>query len=233
VAQHVWHYRRTDRRAVIDTVLCPSRFMQTAVTRAGRPAVWLPNPNPPMLPGRVKRPEELTFVFAGRVEPEKGLVRLLEMLPADFAGKLIVLGEGVDRPAAEAVCVRRVLTGRVAFLGRRPHSEALSIIAAAHVLVLPSRWDENYPLSLIEALAAGTNLLVADRGGMREIVQDAGVGYRFQPDDPASLADQLRAIRDAHTAGTLNAFDATGFLAGRDEASYLAGVLRAYAGDRG
>ena len=65
---------------------------------------------------------------------------------------------------------------------------------------------------------------------MREIVEDAGVGYRFVPDDAASLADQLRAISAAHAAGTLNAFDATTFLAGRDEGSYLAGVLRAYSG---
>jgi hypothetical protein len=68
---------------------------------------------------------------------------------------------------------------------------------------------------------------------MREIVQDACVGYRFRPDDPASLGDQFRAICDAHVAGTLNAFDASTFLAGRDEASYLAGVLRAYAGGGG
>jgi glycosyltransferase involved in cell wall biosynthesis len=230
VAQQVWHYRRTDRRAVIDLVICPSRFMQQAVARVGRPTVWLPNPNPPMLPARVKRPDELTFVFAGRVEPEKGLVRFLGMLPAAFAGRLLVLGDGVDRPAAEAEVRRLGLGDRVEFLGRRPHAETLGIIAAAHVLVLPSRWDENYPLSLIEALAAGTNLLVADRGGMREIEQDAGVGYRFAPDDPASLADQLAAIITAHAAGTLNAFDATAFLAGRDEASYLAGVLRAYEG---
>jgi glycosyltransferase involved in cell wall biosynthesis len=233
VAQHVLHYRRTDRRTVIDLVICPSRFLQSAVERVGRPTVWLPNPNPPALPGRVKRPDELTFVFAGRVEPEKGLVRLLEMLPADFPGRLLVLGDGVDRAVAEAMAQRRGLGERVAFLGRRPHAEALGIIAAAHVLVLPSRWDENYPLSLIEALAAGTNLLVADRGGMREIVQDAGVGYYFAPDDAASLADQLRAIRAAHAAGTLNAFDATAFLAGRDEASYLAGVRRAYTGGAG
>jgi glycosyltransferase involved in cell wall biosynthesis len=233
VAQHVWHYRRTDRRRVIDLVICPSRFLQAAVERVGRPTVWLPNPNPPALPGRVKRPDEWTFVFAGRVEPEKGLVHLLEMLPTDFAGRLLVVGDGVDRTVAEAVVQRRGLSDRVSFLGRRPHAETLEIIAAAHVLVLPSRWDENYPLSLIEALAAGTNLLVADRGGMREIVQDAGVGYRFVPDDAASLADQLRAIRDAHAAGTLNVFDATAFLAGRDEASYLAGVLRAYQGGAG
>jgi glycosyltransferase involved in cell wall biosynthesis len=233
VAQHAWHYRRTDRRTVIDLVLCPSRFMQAAVARAGRPAVWLPNPNPPTPPARVKRPDDLTFVFAGRVEPEKGLVRFLEILPADFDAKLLILGEGVDRPAAEAMCARRGFDDRVDFLGRRAHSEAIGVIAAAHVLILPSRWDENYPLSLIEALAAGTNLLVADRGGMREIVQDAGVGYRFRPDDPESLADQLRAIRDSHAAGSLNAFDATSFLSGRDESSYLAGVQRAYTGDSG
>jgi glycosyltransferase involved in cell wall biosynthesis len=227
------HYRRADRRRVIDVVICPSRFLQEAVARVGRPTVWLPNPNPPTSPARVKRPDELTFVFAGRVEPEKGLMRFLEVLPAEFAGRLLVVGDGVDRAAAEALVRRRGLTERVAFLGRRPHAEALGIIAAAHVLVLPSRWDENYPLSLIEALAAGTNLLVTDRGGMREIVQDAGVGYRFVPDDAASLADRLRAIRTAHAAGTLNAFDATAFLAGRDEASYLAGVLRAYTGEAG
>lgn len=233
VAQHVWHYRRTDRRRVIDLVICPSRFMQKAVARIGRPTAWLPNPNPPALSAKVKRPDELTSVFAGRVEPEKGFVRLLEMLPSDFPGRLLVVGDGVDRPAAEEIVRGRGLSDRVEFLGRRPHAEALGIIAAAHVLVLPSRWDENYPLSLIEALSAGTNLLVADRGGMREIVEDAGVGYRFAPDDAASLADQLRAIRDAHAAGTLNAFDATAFLAGRDEASYLAGVLRAYHGEAG
>lgn len=233
VAQHVWHYRRTDRRRVIDLVICPSRFLRAAVERVGRPTVWLPNPNPPTLPARVKRPAELTLVFAGRVEPEKGLARFLEMLPTDFAGWLLVLGDGVERPAAESIVQRRGFGDRVAFLGRRPHPEAVEIIAAAHVLVLPSRWDENYPLSLIEALASGTNLLVADRGGMREIVQDAGVGYRFTPDDAANLADQLRAIRDAHAAGTLNAFDAAAFLAGRDEASYLAGVLRAYTGGAG
>jgi glycosyltransferase involved in cell wall biosynthesis len=233
VAQHVWHYRRTDRRRAIDLVICPSRFLQAAVERVGRPTVWLPNPNPPTLPAKVKRPPELTFVFAGRVEPEKGLVRLLEMLPTDFAGRLLVLGDGVDRPAAELTAHRRGLADRVAFLGRRPHPAAVEIIAGAHVLVLPSRWDENYPLSLIEALAAGTNLLVADRGGMREIVHDAGVGFRFAPDDVVSLADQLRAIRDAHAAGTLNAFDVSTFLAGRDEASYLAGVLGAYTGGAG
>jgi glycosyltransferase involved in cell wall biosynthesis len=230
--QHLWHYRLGgDRRRVIDLVLCPSRFMRKAIARSGRPTAHLPYPNPPFESRALPRPAELTLIFAGRIEPEKGLVQFLEMLPADFAGRFLVVGNGVDRFAAEEVCRRRGLSDRVGFLGRRPHAETMTLIAGAHVLVLPSRWYENYPLSMLEALAAGTNLLVADRGGMREIVEDAGAGYRFTPDDLQSVAEQFGKIAAAHKAGSLNTFDVTGFLNSRNEAAYLDRLLRIYAGE--
>ena len=79
-------------------------------------------------------------------------------------------------------------------------------------------------------MSVGTNVLVADYGGMREAVLDAGIGFRFDPATISSLAEQLLAIRSAHSAGTLNSFDATPFLAVRTEGAYLAGLERAYAG---
>jgi glycogen synthase len=103
-------------------------------------------------------------------------------------------------------------------------------MAAAHVLVQPSLLFENYPLSLIEALSVGTNVLVADYGGMREMVVDSGVGYLFQPTDPASLRTAWTRIRDAFTAGTLNSFDVAPFLAQRDEQTYRDTLLRLYEG---
>src|SRR5262249_37712906 len=157
--QHVLAYRVRDRRRVIDLVLCPSRFMRSAIESSGRPTVHLPYPNPPTEPCRGTRPGQLTLIFAGRVEPEKGLGQFLNMLPKDFAGRLMVIGDGVDRPEAEEACRRRGLADRVEFLGRRPHAETMTLIAGSHVLVLPSRWYENYPLSMLEALALGTNLL--------------------------------------------------------------------------
>ncbi|HKB02731.1 MAG TPA: glycosyltransferase family 4 protein [Gemmataceae bacterium] len=232
LVQHLWHYRVSgDRRRVIDLVLCPSRFMQNAIARARRPTAHLPYPNPPFESRRADRPAELTLIFAGRIEPEKGLVQLLEMLPANFGGRFRVVGDGVDRAAAEEICRRRGLSDRVEFLGRRPHAETMTLIAGAHVLVLPSRWFENYPLSMLEALAAGTNLLVADCGGMREIVEDAGAGYRFAPNDAESVAEQLGKIAAAHKAGTLNSFDVTNFLTSRNEAAYVDRLLRIYAGE--
>ena len=231
LTQHTLAYRFGDRRKVIDMVLCPSQFMCAAMTHSGRPTEHLPYPNPPFKPRREIRLDQLTLIFAGRIEPEKGLVRFLELLPADFAGRFVVVGDGVDRPVAEELCRQRGLTDRVEFLGRRPHTETMTRIASAHVLVLPSRWYENYPLSMLEALALGTNLLVADRGGMREIVEDAGAGYRFVPDDAKSVAEQLKMITADHVAGTLNAFDVSGFLTSRSEGVYLERLLRVYAGE--
>lgn len=231
LAQHVWHYRwGRDARRVIDLALCPSRFLRALVDRVGLPTAHLPLPNPPAVPTAESRPAERTLVFAGRIEPEKGLVEFLRILPAGFAGRLRVIGNGSARVAAEAVVRERGLADRVEFLGRRPHPETLRLIAASHVVVLPSLVLENYPLSLIEALAAGTNVLTSDRGGMREIVTDAGVGYCFEPGNAAELADRLGRIDAAHAAGTLNAFDVSAFLAGRTAAAYLAALERAYAG---
>jgi glycosyltransferase involved in cell wall biosynthesis len=231
LAQHILAYRIRDRRRVIDLVLCPSRFMRSAIERSGRPTVHLPYPNPPTEPQRATRPAQLTFIFAGRIEPEKGLVLFLDLLPKDFAGRFLIVGDGIDRPAAEGICRGRGLGDRVEFLGRRPHAETMTLIAGSHVLVLPSRWYENYPLSMLEALALGTNLLVADRGGMLEIVEDAGVGYRFTPDDAVSVAEQLRRIAAAHADGTLNRFDTTEFLTSRNESSYLRRLLQLYTGE--
>jgi glycosyltransferase involved in cell wall biosynthesis len=231
LAQFAWHYRLgRDARQVIDLVLCPSRFLRSMLDHLGLPTLHLPLPNPPVLETPQPRPGRLTLAFAGRLEPEKGLVEFLRLLPESFRGKLLVIGDGSARPAAEGVVRERGLAGRVEFLGRRPHAEALRLIACSHVVLLPSLLFENYPLSLIEALAVGTNILASDLGGMREIVADSGVGYCFPPGDAAQLADRLRQIETAHAAGILNTFDASKFLAGRSEAAYLSALERAYGG---
>lgn len=228
LAQHVWNYRFNRRSRVIDLVICPSRFLQSAVARLRVPTVWVPNASPAPPTISACRPDQLTLVFAGRLEPEKGIFRFVEMLPGDFAGRLVIVGDGVDRPRLERLIRDRNIAHQVELTGRLPHAEAIKQIASAHVLVLPSRWDENYPLSIAEALAMQTNVLVTDRGGMREIVLDAGVGYRFVQDNAESVRVQLHAIYVAHRGGQLNAFDVTKLMQQRNESNYIDAIERAY-----
>jgi glycosyltransferase involved in cell wall biosynthesis len=228
LSQHVWHYRARHRAGVLDLVLCTSRSLQALLNRAGIPTIHVQNPNPAVSSHAVERPGGLTLVFAGRIEPNKGLASFLSCLPADFHGHLVVIGEGGDRPNCEEIRRERGLTSRVSFLGRRSHEETIAQLAAAHVAVVPSLSLETYPLVAQEALAVGTNVLVSDHGGMRELVLDAGIGFRFLPNDAQSLTNQVREIEDAHATGTLNAFDAQPFLATRTEDAFLEGLQRAY-----
>jgi glycosyltransferase involved in cell wall biosynthesis len=229
IMQHLWHYRCRAMLGTIDMVICPSRFMQRLIAPLQRPTCLLPHPVALRSGPRLARPPQLSLAYAGRLEPEKGVREFLEHLPVDIDATMQIIGDGPERASCEKVCRRRGLGGHVRFLGWRPHADALAAIAAAHVLVLPSRCLESYGLTLIEALAAGTNVLASDRGAMRELVQSAGVGYLFDPADPTSLARQLAQIDGDHAAGRLNTFDVSTFLATRGEDDYMRKLLRVYA----
>src|SRR5262249_45090278 len=114
--------------------------------------------------------------------------------------------------------------------GHLPHEQALAAIAASHVLVLPSRWPETYGLTLIEALALGTNILVSNQGAIEELVKAAQVGYVFALDDRASLCQQMQSINASFKAGTLNALDVRQFLRERSEEEYIRRLIALYWG---
>ena len=230
VAQHAWNYRWHDRQRVIDMVLCPSRFVQTMLAPTSLPTCWLPHPVPtlPVNRSQPTRGERLRFVFAGRIEPEKGLDEFLHLLPDGFDEELLIIGAGSDRARCEATGKARKWPLRIEFAGRLPHSETLARLAECHVLVQPSRVLETYGLTLIEALAVGTNLLVTDRGAAREIVDDSGIGFLFHVDDRASLVEQLARIRRQHADGSLNRFASGPFLAARSEAAFVDQLLLHY-----
>ncbi len=228
LAQHVWNYRWHHRRKVIDVVICPSRFVQSMLVSTGLTTAFLPHPVPsaPGLPRLREGP--LRFVFAGRLESEKGLNEFLQMLPSDFDAALTIIGAGTESANCQATCVARGWSGRVEFAGRLSHAETLARIASCHVLIQPSRVLETYGLTLIEALSRGANVLAANRGAAREIIDAAGVGFLFDPDDATSLSCQLQAIRTQYAEGVLNQFDVTAFLEARSEARYLDGLMHVY-----
>jgi len=228
LAQHTWNYRWHQRRDVIDLVICPSRFLQVMLAATGLATIWLPHPVPVLPKAPVERSGPLHLAFAGRLEPEKGLDDFLRLLPTDFDARLTIVGEGAEMARCQATSAERGWTDRVRFTGRLSHPETLAKIAASHVLVQPSRVLETYGLTLIEALAQGTNILAVNRGAAPEIVETTGIGFLFEPDDPASLAKQLRAIRAQFDAGTLNRFAIASFLDERSEARYLDALLRIY-----
>lgn len=231
LVQHLWSYRVRRLHRIIDVVICPSRFMERLIERTGIATAHVPHPvhlGDEQCGVRDRSSGCLRMIFAGRIEPEKGLAEFLELLPEGFAGDLTMIGQGSEMARCREIVQRRGLADRVLFTGRLSHDEAMASIAAAHVLVLPSLWWENCPLVLLEALAVGTSILVSSLGAMPELVQEAHTGFTFVPGDRASLESALQAIIAAHAAGSLNQFNVSSLLHERSADRYAKRLLEAY-----
>jgi glycosyltransferase involved in cell wall biosynthesis len=181
-------------------VLCPSDYLRQLVLRWGVPAdrvSLLPNPAPePPRAERLLLRQRLgltghTLVFAGRLTVQKDLPVLLRAVAAVDDVSLLVAGDGPERAGAEALARQLGVDGRVRFLGAQPRATVMELFTAGDAAVMSSRW-ENFPHTVVEALAAGAPVLTTDVGGVREAVRDGESGLLVPSGDPAALAAAVR-----------------------------------------
>jgi glycosyltransferase involved in cell wall biosynthesis len=148
---------------------------------------------------------------------------------ADLDGvRLLVAGEGPERPALARAAAAAGVADRVTFAG--PVVGAAPVLAAVDAVVLPSR-TEGMPGALIEAGLAGLPAVATAVGGVGEIVVDGQTGALVPPGDAAALAAGLRrALADGDALGAaararcLDRFEIA--RVGASWASLLAGVAR-------
>jgi glycosyltransferase involved in cell wall biosynthesis len=194
----------------VDRLIAPSRFMAGVLAAGGfdpRRIDVLPNfvPAPGPAPGRASDPP--LFLYVGRLEEVKGVDVLLDAWAAGTPpGRLAVVGRG---PLEDRV---RAAPG-VEHLGFRPPAEVARLMAEARALVFPSVWEENCPMVVLEAQAAGLPVLGTDRGGLPELVADGVHGLLVPAGEPAVLRAGLeRLATDPELARRLGA-------AGRERAA--------------
>jgi glycosyltransferase involved in cell wall biosynthesis len=132
-------------------------------------------------------PDRPTVVCVGRLAPQKGQDVLLAALPAVTARvpdvHLVLVGDGPDADRLRAAAPDGVL-----FAGGR--SDVWPWLAAADVVVLPSRWEAG-PLVMLEGMAVGRSVVSTAVGDASEAL--AGVGGVVPVDDADALADALAA----------------------------------------
>jgi glycosyltransferase involved in cell wall biosynthesis len=157
-------------------------------------------PNPAPLPSERATREELrrafgmtgpTLAFAGRITAQKSLRVALEALVNVDGVVLVLAGEGDERPALERAVVELGLENRVSFLGAQTRERVLELFAAADASILSSSW-ENFPHTVVEALAVGTPVLATATGGVAEAVRDGENGLLVPVGDVRALGDAIR-----------------------------------------
>lgn len=129
---------------------------------------------------------------AGRLTRQKDfptLIRAFAELQRRRAGRLMILGEGEERPRLEALAVELGLADDVALPGFQDN--AMAYMAGSALFVLSSAW-EGLPTVLIEALAVGTPVVSTDcPSGPREILQEGRLGALVPVGDAGALASAM------------------------------------------
>ena len=141
------------------------------------------------------------------LRPQKAIDVLLTAIATLAAERpdvrVVIVGDGPERPHLERVSEELGLAGTVQFLGSRPQEELPDILAAIDIAVSSSRY-EGMPLAIIEWMAAGKAIVATRVGGVPALIEDDVDGLLVDPGDPNQLSEAIgRLLRDADLRSAL------------------------------
>ena len=188
----------------VDVFLAPSHFLRDMFSRFGLPAEKMRYSDYGLnrqLFADFQRTssDHLRFGFTGTLIPSKGvhvLVAAFNGIAPDVAS-LHIWGmdlpyDGYEHYGQE---LRQLATDpNIHFQGPYANTDVARILAEVDVLVVPSIWYENSPLTIHEAFIAMTQVIAANLGGMAEYVQHEKNGLLFEPRNAADLCNQIQRL---------------------------------------
>jgi len=149
------------------------------------------------LRSRFAKPGERLVLLVGRLVYEKGFQLALEALPGVIrrAGRVrfLVAGSGPYEAQLHEQARTLGLMRHGTFLGWIGDDVLHSLYRMADLCVVPSIY-EPFGLVALEAMASGCPCIVADTGGLREVVPTTDAGLRFRSRDPRALAQMIERV---------------------------------------
>jgi glycosyltransferase involved in cell wall biosynthesis len=141
------------------------------------------------------------IAFLGRVSPYKGLavaIEALALLRAEQApeAKLVVVGpeDGAHGEELRALAQRLGVAEAISWRGQQTPEQAAAVLSHAHALIVPSTWDEPFPLVTIEGALARVPLIASDVGGIGEGMHHEEHALLFARRDAQGAAAALARV---------------------------------------
>lgn len=149
--------------------------------------------------GSIEKSSVKRIVFLGRLEERKGVLELVKayktLLQTDSKQisktKLIIGGKGPLRDTVHGLLISLPIGAQTEQLGFIPEADKAKLLASADVAVFPSTSGESFGIVLVEAMAAGSGIIIAGNNpGYSSVLADKPE-LLFNPRDVNAFADKL------------------------------------------
>ena len=125
------------------------------------------------------------------------LKALAEPALRDTNAKLLIIGDGPQKPELQQLTSSLGLTGRVLFHDPVPHDTLPALYGAVDAGVFPSIGDEAFGITIAEAMSCGKPVIASHIGGIPEVVgSEESCGLLVPPGDVTALAQAMRRLAD-------------------------------------
>jgi N-acetyl-alpha-D-glucosaminyl L-malate synthase BshA len=125
------------------------------------------------------------------------VIHIFKKLNDAIPSKLLLVGDGPERPMAEALCRELNLCDEIRFVGKQQDME--EIFAIADLFLLPSEY-ESFGLSALEAMAGGAPVVSTNVGGLPEIITPGENGFMANIGDTTQMAQYaIDILKDENT----------------------------------
>ena len=150
-----------------------------------------------------ERSGETLLVVLGRHEERKGVAHAINAVRAhnahgDSSWRLVVLGDGPQRRALEALAARDPL---IEFAGAPSDEEKRRWLRRSNALIAPSLGGESFGMILLEGMASETSVVASDIEGYHEAA--SGFATMFTPGDDTSLEKAIERALESESAASI------------------------------
>ena len=131
-------------------------------------------------------------LYFGRLSEEKGISTLIKAASYNSSIPHIIVGNGPLSYALKNETERNSIEN-ISYLGYKEGAELKLLLSEATVVVVPSEWYENCPMTILEAFASGVPVIGSSIGGIPELINEED-GLIFQPGNAIELAEKIKWI---------------------------------------
>ena len=158
---------------------------------------WFEHVSPQALPDlrtALAAPDERIVAYVGRLDPEKGVDRLIEAVSILRVRhpevRLVIAGKGHEKERLEQWAAKCGVSEMTRFLGYVAGPALEALYKVSDLLACPSTY-EPFGIVPLEGMVNGLSVVVSDTGGMAEIVEHGRNGLKVPPGDSRALAQAL------------------------------------------